>query len=96
MSEEVVNEKLQEMDSEIESFENENLGWFARMRRRYWNAKVILAWNISSGVTVGQMLGGKWLLTWFASKLSLINAVAAKLWAAFITTVLGLWHMFLG
>lgn len=91
-----VEETLSEMDSQMKSFEDEHLLWFPRIKRRFWNWRTILMYQVSSGITLGQILGGKWLIAWCSSKVAVLSAVGVKAWGAISTTLLGIWHIMIG
>jgi hypothetical protein len=57
-------------------------------RKRWATKEVIIAWNVSSWFTIGQMTLGKTFLTWFAVKFPWVAPLASKVWSG-ITAAVG-------
>jgi hypothetical protein len=76
-------------EKEIEELEKQHLGWFARLKRRWANRNVVIAWNVSSWFTVLQVLAGKKIWLWFSAKFPAIPTFFSKLWAGITATVVG-------
>jgi hypothetical protein len=80
---------ISEKQQEIETLEKEHLGWWSRLKRRWTSREVIIAWNVSSWFTFGQVLLGKKFFAWFGSTFPSVVSFFSKLWGAVVATFVG-------
>jgi hypothetical protein len=84
-----VEQLLEHKTAEIEQIEDDHLSPMARFRRRWLKGRVFAAWQLSSWVTLGQVLIGKKLWLALASKFPSTATFFSKLWGGIVAIFYG-------
>jgi hypothetical protein len=89
----VAQELLGEIDEKVKLIEDTKLGWWSRFKRRYFNWKGIIVWNVSGNFTLLQVFGFKKFAAWFVIKFPTAASLLGKIWAGVTAFFVGAYEV---
>ena len=67
---------LEELETRTRNIEKRHLNLWKRIKRRWLKKEIVVAWNISSWVTIGQLVIGKKAWLWVIAKAPWVGTTA--------------------
>jgi hypothetical protein len=89
----VAAELLDEIDSKVKTIEDTKLSWWSRFKRRYWNWRSVIVWNVSGNFTLFQIFAGKKIWAWFTATFPPIASFLGKVWGGICSAAIAVYEV---